>query len=98
MLPKHQYSWSSGQMAPLAMRASAMIQGSTGALELLGRILLRLNQKRFLNRNKKSPEFPKCLHHILPCQTPFSCYCIAWARGSKRTQLVLGRGRLRKMV
>ena len=48
-LPKHQYSWSSGQVAPLAMGASAMIQGSPGALEMLGRIVLRLNQKRFLN-------------------------------------------------
>lgn len=33
----------------LAMGASAMIQGSPGALEMLGRIVLRLNQKRFLN-------------------------------------------------
>lgn len=49
MLPKHQYSWSSGQMVPLAMGASAMIQVSNGALELLGRILLHLNQKTFLN-------------------------------------------------
>lgn len=45
MFPKHQYSWNSGQSAPLAIGASAMIQGSNGALELLGRILSHLNQK-----------------------------------------------------
>lgn len=45
MLPKHQYSWQSGQLAPLAMGAAAMIQVSNGALELLGRMLLHLNHK-----------------------------------------------------
>lgn len=43
--PKHQYSWGSGQSAPLAMGTSATMQGSNGALKLLGRMLSHLNQK-----------------------------------------------------
>lgn len=45
MLPTYQYSWQSRQLAPLAMGATAMIQISNGALELLGRMLLHLNHK-----------------------------------------------------
>lgn len=76
-------------MAPLAMGASVMIQGSKGALELLGRILLHLNQKIIFKLKKENLlNFPSACTTYSPCQTPFSCYGIAWARGSKRTQLV----------
>lgn len=84
MLLKHQYSWQSGQLAPQTVGAAATRQVSVGALELLGR-MLHFNQK--FKILKKKSEFPKCLHHTLPL-APFSCYCIPWARGSERPQLI----------
>lgn len=61
-----------------------MIEGSNGAPKLLGSVVT-FEPKDILKL--KSPELPKCLHHILPLSDPCSCYCIAWARGS-RTQPV----------
>lgn len=43
--PQASVPWSSGQLAPLAMGATAMMQGSHGALELLGKDVLYLNHK-----------------------------------------------------
>lgn len=80
-------------MAPLAMGASAMIQGSKGAVELLGRILLHLNQKIiFKLKKEKSPEFPKCLHHILPLSDPIFMLLHSLGQRLKKDTAGLGKG------
>lgn len=98
-LPKHQYSWGSGQVAPLARGATAMIQGSYGALELLGKdAVIFLNQKTNKLKGKKSPEFPKCLRCIFPLLDPIFMLLCSLGQRLKKDTTSLGEGWLRKMV
>lgn len=93
MLPKHQYSWCSGQSAPLAMGASAMTQCSKWGPGAVGQDVVAFEPKDNLKLKKKKNllNFPSACTTHSPCQTLFSCYCISWARGSKDTA-DLGKG------
>lgn len=72
-----------------------MTQGSkgAGALELLGKVIISFEPKISLELKKKktTPEFPKCLHHIISSSEPIVMLLNSLDQRRKKNTASLGK-------